>query len=111
MISAQPASGGLFRRYATDAFFDEMFADDGAPRPHYERIFNEFAAMRLGQFEQRRHLADSAFLLQGITFTVYSDGRGTERLFPFDLVPRIIPWHEWEHIERGLSQRVLALNL
>ncbi len=82
MISAQPASGGLFRRYATDAFFDGMFAGDGAPRPHYERIFNEFAAMRPRRFEQRRHLADSAFLLQGITFTVYSDGRGTERLFP-----------------------------
>jgi uncharacterized circularly permuted ATP-grasp superfamily protein len=50
-------------------------------------------------------------LLQGITFTVYTDGRGTERLFPFDLVPRILPWDEWEHIERGLSQRVIALNL
>jgi uncharacterized circularly permuted ATP-grasp superfamily protein len=111
MISAQPASGGLFRKYSNGGFFDEMFEDSGAPRPHYERIFNEFAAMRVSQFEQRRHLADSAFLLQGITFTVYSDGRGTERLFPFDLIPRVIPWHEWERIERGLSQRVLALNL
>jgi uncharacterized circularly permuted ATP-grasp superfamily protein len=103
--------GGLFQRYSTDDFFDEMFDDDGAPRPHYARVFQEFAAMRASQFEQRRQLADSAFLLQGITFTVYSDGRGAERLFPFDLIPRIIPWHEWEHIERGLSQRVLALNL
>ena len=49
--------------------------------------------------------------MQGITFTVYSDGRGTERLFPFDLIPRIIPHSEWVHIERGLSQRVVALNL
>ena len=56
-------------------------------------------------------LADLSFLLQGITFTVYSDGRGTERLFPFDLIPRILPQSEWEHIERGLSQRVMALNL
>ncbi len=62
-------------------------------------------------FQQRRELADSAFLLQGITFTVYNDGRGTERLFPFDLVPRIIPNSEWTRIEQGLTQRVLALNL
>jgi uncharacterized circularly permuted ATP-grasp superfamily protein len=50
-------------------------------------------------------------LIQGITFTVYSDGRGTERLFPFDLIPRILPHSEWERIDRGLSQRVMALNL
>jgi uncharacterized circularly permuted ATP-grasp superfamily protein len=105
------ASGGLFHSYSVDRFFDEMFTSDGAPRPHYRTIFNEIAAMRAGQFEQLRRLADSAFLLQGITFTVYTDGRGTERLFPFDLIPRIIPSHEWERIERGLSQRVIALNL
>ncbi|MGB9068492.1 MAG: circularly permuted type 2 ATP-grasp protein [Candidatus Acidiferrales bacterium] len=63
------------------------------------------------QFEERRKLADLSFLIQGITFTVYSDGRGTERLFPFDLIPRILPHSEWEKIERGLSQRVVALNL
>jgi uncharacterized circularly permuted ATP-grasp superfamily protein len=111
MISAQQASGRLFRQYAIPPFFDEMFASDGAPRPHYARIFAELSAMRVSQFEQRRQLADSAFLLQGITFTVYSDGRGTERLFPFDLVPRILPNSEWERVERGLAQRVLALNL
>lgn len=111
MASAKPVSGSLFSRYSAGGFFDEMFTAEGGPRPHYARVFEEFAAMRAGQFEQRRQLADSAFLLQGITFTVYNDGRGTERLFPFDLVPRILPWHEWERIERGLSQRVLALNL
>jgi uncharacterized circularly permuted ATP-grasp superfamily protein len=63
------------------------------------------------QFEECRRLADLAFLLQGITFTVYSDGLGTERLFPFDLVPRILPREEWHRIERGLTQRVVALNL
>jgi uncharacterized circularly permuted ATP-grasp superfamily protein len=111
MNSAQPASGILFNGYSTDSFFDEMFAAPGEPRPHYARVFSEFAGMRSAQFEQLRQLADSAFLLQGITFTVYSDGRGTERLFPFDLVPRILPFSDWERIERGLSQRVLALNL
>ena len=69
-------------------------------------LFIPLAAMSIGQFEERRQLADLSFLLQGITFTVYSDGRGTERLFPFDLAPRILPRQEWDHIERGLCQRV-----
>ena len=67
--------------------------------------------MPASQFEDRRNLADIAFLLQGITFTVYSDGTGTERLFPFDLIPRILPHSDWDRIERGLQQRVVALNL
>ena len=102
---------GLFGSYAPGPFYDEMFAARGRTRPHYARLFEKLGAMAAGQFEERRKLADLAFLLQGITFTVYNDGRGTERLFPFDLIPRIIPQSEWERIERGLSQRVVALNL
>jgi uncharacterized circularly permuted ATP-grasp superfamily protein len=97
--------------YAPGAFYDEMFAAPDQPRPHYVKMFQELGSMAADQFEQRRRLADLSFLLQGITFTVYSDGRGTERLFPFDLVPRILPRSEWDRIERGLSQRVVALNL
>ncbi|MGD0823915.1 MAG: circularly permuted type 2 ATP-grasp protein [Terriglobales bacterium] len=88
-----------------------MFASQGRARSHYERVFGRFSSMAPGQFGERRKLADLSFLLQGITFTVYNDGRGTERLFPFDLVPRILPQSEWTHIERGLTQRVIALNL
>src|SRR5215813_14691643 len=88
-----------------------MFTPERTPRPHYAKVFDELASMAMGQFEERRQLADLSFLLQGITFTVYSDGRGTERLFPFDLIPRIIPRSEWDVIERGLAQRVKALNL
>src|SRR5215472_18758574 len=102
---------GLFVDYQLGSFFDEMFSAPGVPRPHYAKIFEKFDAMMPAQFEERRQHADLSFLLQGITFTVYSDGRGTERLFPFDLIPRIIPNSEWQHIERGLSQRVMALNL
>ena len=54
---------------------------------------------------------DMAFLRQGITFNVYGDAQGAEKIFPFDLLPRIIPATEWEHIERGLAQRITALNL
>lgn len=111
MQTARSARDHLFRDYEFGSFFDEMFADRDGPRLHYSRIYAELATMEATHFQQRRELADSAFLLQGITFTVYNDGRGTERLFPFDLVPRIIPNSEWTRIEQGLTQRVLALNL
>ena len=104
------ATAALFGTYDPGAFFDEMFAGR-EPRPHYAPFFDELAQMAPAQFDECRRLADLAFLLQGITFTVYSDGLGTERLFPFDLVPRIVPRVEWDRIERGLAQRVLALNL
>ena len=113
-MSATPAKmtqSGIFSGYSTGGFYDEMFAADGEPRPHYAKLFQKFASMVPAQFEERRKLADLSFLLQGITFTVYSDGQGTERLFPFDLIPRILPYSEWERVDRGLSQRVVALNL
>jgi uncharacterized circularly permuted ATP-grasp superfamily protein len=101
----------LFGDYQVGTFYDEMFSAPDVPRPHYAKIFEKLAAMMPAQFEERRQHADLSFLLQGITFTVYSDGRGTERLFPFDLIPRIIPNSEWQRIDRGLAQRVVALNL
>jgi len=105
------ADRGLFSGYKPGPFYDEMFASQGLARSHYTRLFDRIGAMAPAQFEERRKLADLSFLLQGITFTVYSDGRGTERLFPFDLIPRILPQSEWDRIEYGLSQRVVALNL
>src|SRR5919108_89536 len=101
----------LFESYEPGHYFDEMFSARGEPRPHYSKIFQKLASMLPAHFEERRRLADLAFLMQGITFTVYSDGRGTERLFPFDLIPRILPRSEWSRLERGLAQRVVALNL
>jgi uncharacterized circularly permuted ATP-grasp superfamily protein len=102
---------GLFEGYDTGGFYDEMFSGAGQPRPEYNKLFQNLAAMAPMQFEERRKLADLSFLIQGITFTVYSDGQGTERLFPFDLIPRILSHSEWDRIDRGLSQRVIALNL
>src|ERR1700686_5671760 len=102
---------GLFEGYDTGDFYDEMFLAAGEPRPQYSKLFQKLGAMAPAQFEERRKLADLSFLIQGITFTVYSDGQGTERLFPFDLIPRILPHSEWERIDRGLAQRVVALNL
>jgi len=113
-MGAAPAhmvNPGLFEGYETGSFYDEMFSSPGHPRAQYAKLFQKLASMAPSQFEERRKLADLSFLIQGITFTVYSDGRGTERLFPFDLIPRILPHSEWEKIDRGLSQRVVALNL
>ena len=106
-----PPNHLLFEGYDPGSFYDELIAPDGRPRPGAAPMYQMLAAMPLEVFEERRKLADLSYLVQGITFTVYSDGRGTERLFPFDLVPRIIPRSEWDVIERGLAQRVMALNL
>jgi uncharacterized circularly permuted ATP-grasp superfamily protein len=103
--------GNLFQGYVPEAFFDEMFGPNGDVRPHYERLLTRYAGMSSDEFQKKRDLADNAFLTQGVTFTVYNDQEGTERIFPFDLIPRIIPRAEWEHVERGLGQRITALNL
>src|SRR6195256_3558398 len=103
--------GDFFSDYQVGDFFDEMFASPGVARPHYNKLFERFKEMERDEFERKRELAASTFLSQGVTFTVYNDDQGTEPIFPFDLVPRIMPAEEWELIERGLVQRITALNL
>jgi uncharacterized circularly permuted ATP-grasp superfamily protein len=101
----------LLDKYQPGDFFDEMFSAENLVRPHYAALFERFQHLEQEEFEQRRTAVDAAFLRQGITFTVYSDEQGTERIFPFDLMPRIIPNAEWVKIESGLIQRMRALNL
>jgi len=103
--------GNFFSDYQVGDFFDEMFAEPGVARPHYSKLLERFKEMDRDEFERKRALAASTFLTQGVTFTVYNDDQGTERIFPFDLLPRIIPGEEWDRIERGLVQRITALNL
>jgi uncharacterized circularly permuted ATP-grasp superfamily protein len=103
--------GDLFANYQVENFFDEMFTEAAVARPHYTTLLKRFKEMAREDFERKRALAASAFLSQGITFTVYDDDQGTERIFPFDLIPRIIPAREWDLVERGLTQRITALNL
>ncbi len=100
-----------FSNYKLDGFFDEMFAGERQVRPHYRKLFTRFGQLSSDEIEERRQMADLSLLNQGITFTVYNDNQGTERIFPFDLVPRIIPATEWRHVEAGLVQRITALNL
>ncbi len=101
----------MFEQYEADGLFDEMFAEPNKPRAHYEAVVARLKALGPSAVARRVRMADLTFRNQGITFTVYSDQRGVEKIFPFDMVPRIIPADEWEMIERGLVQRITALNL
>ena len=101
----------LFEDYDVSRFYDEMFAAPGQPHAHYQPLADRFARLNgMGELLERQRTADQTFINRGVTFTVYSDTAGTEKIFPFDLIPRIIPAHEWEVLERGLTQRMLALN-
>jgi uncharacterized circularly permuted ATP-grasp superfamily protein len=93
--------------------YDEMFADPAtlSPRPHYRALFERVSSLKEGDFQRRVALADATLMNQGVTFTVYGDAAGVERTFPVDLIPRIVPAAEWSHIEKGLTQRITALNL
>jgi len=104
-------SASLFNGYNPETFFDEMMSGDGHVRPHYRKLVERYTNLTAEDFEQRRRAVDVSFLRQGITFNVYGDSQGVEKIFPFDLVPRIVPAKEWEHIEAGLAQRITALNL
>jgi uncharacterized circularly permuted ATP-grasp superfamily protein len=93
------------------AAFDEMFARSGDPHSHCRALLEVLRTSTSSELEQYQTEADKAFLTQGITFTVYGDEQGTERIFPFDLLPRIITAAEWRTLERGLTQRLTAINL
>jgi uncharacterized circularly permuted ATP-grasp superfamily protein len=100
-----------FANYDTGKFFDEMFEADGSVRPHYRAFMERIGTMNRQEFDRRKEAIAVSFMSAGVTFNVYGAEEGTERIFPFDLIPRIIPAKEWEHVERGLKQRIVALNL
>jgi uncharacterized circularly permuted ATP-grasp superfamily protein len=111
MASSPSPPGDLFSRYWLDDVYDEMFDGDGQARPQCLALVEDLLAASLPQLRQHQTEADKAFLTQGITFTVYGDEAGTERIFPYDLLPRIITAAEWAIIEAGLTQRLTAINL
>jgi uncharacterized circularly permuted ATP-grasp superfamily protein len=100
-----------FVDYKLDAAYDEMFAAPGVPREHYHALHQTLLKLPPEELRRRQQAADLAFLHEGITFTVYGSKEGTERIFPNDLLPRIIAAREWAKIEKGLTQRLTALNL
>ena len=104
------AMASLFDEYS-GVGFDEMFASPGVARPHYEAMFERLARLSPEDLERRHKVADLSMRHQGITFTVYGRDQGVERIIPFDPIPRLVAHDEWDLIERGLKQRVRAINL
>jgi uncharacterized circularly permuted ATP-grasp superfamily protein len=101
----------LFRQYGlTPNTWDEMYNDDKV-RAHYQNVYDSLSGIPADELGKKEELAKSLFMSQGITFTVYSSGEGIEKIFPFDIIPRIITGSEWDIIERGIKQRLTALNL
>lgn len=97
--------------YQVEGFYDEMFDSSGRPREAAAALVRLIETLPEGELLQRQKAAEQAMMRMGITFNVYSDNRGVEKTFPFDLIPRIVSAEEWKTIERGLKQRIHALNL
>jgi len=101
----------LFELYKTyPDTWDEMCHESNI-RSQYRQVYNDFSKYPLDTLQQKDKLAGELFMNQGITFTVYSDEAGIEKIFPFDIIPRILTGAEWNHIEQGIKQRLRALNL
>jgi len=100
-----------FDSYSTEGFYDEMFEANGLPRPSAIALIERINSLAEGDIKRRQHTAEKVLLNLGITFNVYGDSAGVEKIFPFDLIPRIVSHHDWLHVESGLQQRIKALNL
>jgi uncharacterized circularly permuted ATP-grasp superfamily protein len=100
-----------FAHYQLDTAYDEMFATATTPREQYKAVYQTLQDLDHAELHNRQQAADISFLHQGITFTVYGREEGIEKIFPYDLLPRIITAAEWHTIERGLTQRITALNM
>jgi uncharacterized circularly permuted ATP-grasp superfamily protein len=102
----------LFDSYCRHATaWDELFLDRGRPHDHCRQLVDRLSQLVTSEFQSRRASADLVFMNQGITFSVYSDRRGVEKIFPFDLLPRPVAAAEWAVLETGLVQRIRAINL
>jgi uncharacterized circularly permuted ATP-grasp superfamily protein len=106
-------SSTLFDRYALkpDAIWDEMFDPSLSVRAHYKAVSDYLRTIPPEDLSRKEDLAKRLFMSQGVTFTVYSSGEGIEKIFPFDIIPRIITASEWNLIDKGIKQRLKVLNL
>jgi len=100
-----------FNAYDTGEFYDEMFRAPGEPREGSRLLADRLSTMTRDELATRQLAAERSLLQSGITFNVYGEREGTERIWPFDVIPRIIGAAEWDWIERGLRQRIQALNM
>jgi uncharacterized circularly permuted ATP-grasp superfamily protein len=100
-----------FDQYNPGDFYDELFVTKGQPRPEAALLIERINSLSIEELQQRQQAAQNALFKLGVTFNVYSDNQGTERILPFDIIPRILSNQEWAWLERGLKQRIHALNL
>ncbi|HEY1161792.1 MAG TPA: circularly permuted type 2 ATP-grasp protein [Candidatus Dormibacteraeota bacterium] len=106
-----PPIESLGANYQSNGFYDEMLAPSGQPRPGYRLLFEQLNRLGPKELSRRQELAMQMFRDHGITFAVYPDTQGTEKVFPFDIIPRVISAQTWGRLEAGLKQRLAALNL
>lgn len=109
-MAVELESAGLFAGYGPEGFYDEMFLAPGVVRPECAPLLDVLRRWGAREFERRLSRANATFQQLGITFTVYGDSRGTERLIPFDPIPRVLAAAEWALVEAGIRQRIEALN-
>ena len=110
-VATSNEHASLLACYDPGQAYDEFLQAGRQPRPHYKALYDRLLSLPVDELNRRKSAADVSFLNQGITFTVYSSSEGTERIFPYDLIPRIITGSEWTIVEQGLRQRLVALNL
>jgi len=99
-----------FTDYDPGDFYDELFVAKGEPRPDAIPLVERINSLSPEEVLRRQQAAQLALFKIGVTFNVYGDSEGTERIFPFDIIPRIVSAHEWKTLEQGLKQRIFALN-
>lgn len=99
-----------FEEYKTEGFFDELFLEDGKPRACAEALVETINELPDGELQRRQKTAEASFMDTGITFAVYGNKDGSEKIIPFDVIPRIVEADVWENLEKGLKQRTLAMN-
>jgi uncharacterized circularly permuted ATP-grasp superfamily protein len=100
-----------FNKYQTDGFFDEMISEDFSAKDGNSSLKKQIENINFEELIQKQRAAERSMISSGITFNVYSEEGGTERIIPVDIIPRIIPSTEWNRLEQGLRQRIYALNL
>ncbi|MGB5258755.1 MAG: circularly permuted type 2 ATP-grasp protein, partial [Woeseiaceae bacterium] len=99
------------KTYSAEGFYDELIGPDGSARPHARLLAEYFSEMPPQELIERQRAVDSTIVDLGISFTIYSEGDNIDRAWPLDIIPRAMPGSEWDRVERGLVQRVMALNL
>ena len=97
--------------YKTDGFYDELFASDGMAHLSAHPLVEQLDTLSRAELKRRQKLAEDILYQSGNTFNVYGDKKGTEKILPFDIIPRMVSGADWAKLERGIAQRITALNL